>query len=306
MDSPSSISPSSSPQTLATTNSVFSYCNDLNSYFVANANCVQTLDALANILSAHNEEIEFAIDAKSQSIEGFVFLSNICVHFVIYVVAQNEKQCRFEFRRTSGSAMAAAKFWNDLQALYRQHNESQNKEQQFFNFIALEPLRIECNELKQEKFDKSELDELCATLLENNVFVVDELTFLYEEMAENESICCDVLRHRQFMGHLINESTQNTDICVVRIALLILQKLAATNGNKLCCMAEIGLFCKINLVLQHKQQLIRKCALTLLANLCNDCESEWNISDELRPHMMQNVEKCANECNADMVKKITA
>jgi len=304
LDSPSSISPRSFPPSLAT-KSCFSYCNELNSYFVDNANCVQTLNTLTNILSNYNDEIDFEINAKLNSIEGLVFLSNICVNFSIFVWSENANQCRFEFRRTSGDSIAAAKFWRQLKGLYEQQMNGQNEEQ-IFDFISLnlDTMHLENNEYMKQKLDKSELDKLTLSLIENDLFVIDELIFLYEQIEKNESICFDVLRHNEFMKQLINESMQNADICVVRIVLLILEKLASIKGNGLVNMTEIELFYNINLMLEHKRGLIKKRTIRLLEKLC--VESEWNIDDNLRCAMIENVKMCETECNEDVLKQITA
>merc|ERR1712154_722788 len=57
---------------------------------------------------------------KSQCMDGLVFLFNQCIHFTIYIITttDNANSCRFEFRRTSGDAMVAAKFWSELKGLF--------------------------------------------------------------------------------------------------------------------------------------------------------------------------------------------
>merc|ERR1719411_1730615 len=148
-----------------------------------------------------------------------------------------------------------------------------------------------------------ELDELTQTLRENDLFVVDELTFLYEQASAKENICRDILAHDGLMKQLVNESMQNADICVVRIVLMILEQLAMIKGNGMINMAQIDLFYNINLALEHERKIIRKCGMKLLGALCG---AEWVIDEHLRSDLIGNVELCENECDDELVKKINA
>merc|ERR1719384_2489309 len=137
-----------------------------------------------------------------------------------------------------------------------------------------------------------DLDELTHKLMENDLFVVDELTFLYEQVSANENTCRDILVHDALMKQLVNESMQNTDICVVRIVLMILEQLAMIKGNNMIHMAQIDLFYNINLTLGHERRLIRKCAMKLLAALC---VAEWTMDEHLRSALIENVKLRENE-----------
>merc|ERR1711920_360606 len=105
-------------------------------------------------------------------------------------------------------------------------------------------------------FDESELDELTQAMIENDLYVVDELTFFYEAMRKNIDICYAVLAHDEFLKQLINESMQNKDICVVRIALLILEQLSTIKDQNMANL-EFGLFSSLNVALKHERRLIR-------------------------------------------------
>merc|ERR1719411_2323762 len=148
-----------------------------------------------------------------------------------------------------------------------------------------------------------ELDELTQTLRENDLFVVDELTFLYEQASANENICRDILAHDGLMKQLVNESMQNADIRVVRIVLMILEQLAMIKDNGMINMAQIDLFYNINLALEHERKLIRKCGMNLLAALCG---AEWVIDEHLRSALIGNIKLCKSECDDELVKKINA
>merc|ERR1719410_746604 len=148
-----------------------------------------------------------------------------------------------------------------------------------------------------------ELDELTQTLRENDLFVVDELTFLYEQASANENICRDILAHDGLMKQLVNESMQNADICVVRIVLMVLEQLAMIKGNGMTNMAQIDLFYNINLALGHEKKIIRKCGMKSLAALCG---AEWAMDENLRSALIGNVRSCEKECDDELVKKINA
>merc|ERR1719411_904175 len=148
-----------------------------------------------------------------------------------------------------------------------------------------------------------ELDELTQTLMENDLFVVDELTFLYEQASAKENICRNILAHHGLMKQLVNESMQNADICVVRIVLMILEQLAMIKCNGMINMAQIDLFYNINLALGHEKKIIRKCGMKLLAALCG---AEWAINQHLRSALIGNIKLCENECDAELVEKINS
>jgi len=306
LDSPSSTSPISIPPSLATKSS-FSFCNELNSYFVQNADCAKTLNTLNDILSHYKDEIEFEMDAASKKIDGFVFLSNICVYFTIYVWSEDTKHSRLEFRRTSGDSLAAANFWSEIKALFDQQscatNDYENEIKFGFFPLDLDMCAFE-SEDDMQQFDVSALNELTQTLIENSLYVVDELTFLYQEIRKNEQICRDIVSHHEFMRQLVNECTQNKDVCVVRIALMILEQLAMTTCDDMINMAEIELFYNIDLMLEHKQRLIRKCAMRLLANVCANTQSDLTMNDELRASIVQKIKECASESDKDVMNTI--
>jgi len=302
LESPSSITPVSIPPSKAPKLS-FPFCNDLNSFFVQNANCAQTLNTLNDILSHYNDEIEFEINAKLNTIEGLVFLSNVCVYFTMYVWAETTKNCRLEFRRMSGDALTAAKFWSDIKSSIETNNYENGIHCGFIS-LDLDMCAFESEENMQHEFDVSVLNEMTQTMMENNLYVVDELTFLYEQMEKNEQICAKILSHYGFMQQLVNECTRNKDVCVVRIALMILQRLAIITCDNMINLAEIELFYSIDLMLKHKQRLIRQCTMKLLANVCANSKCDWKMNDELKASIVQKIKNCANECGKDMVETI--
>lgn len=198
--------------------------------------------------------------------------------------------------------MVAAKFWSELKGLFERVICPQNVEQDnLFDFISLD-LDTMYDSDDDDMELEMELDELTQTLMENDLFVVDELIFLYEQMSANDNICHDILANDGLMKQLVNESMQNTDICVVRIVLMILTKLAMIKGNNM--MAQIDLFYNINLALQNERQLIKKCAVKLLAALCG--ESKWTMDENLRSALIGNVKLCKNECDEELMTKINA
>merc|ERR1712083_933275 len=153
-------------------------------------------------------------------------------------------------------------------------------------------------------FDESELDELTQAMIENDLYVVDELTFFYEAMRKNIEICYAVLSHDEFLKQLINESMQNKDVCVVRIALLILEQLATIKDENANLM-KFDLFSSLNATLKHERGLIRKCTMRILAAMCDSC-SEWELKDDLRAEMIKNVQICENGCGKEVADKICA
>merc|ERR1719336_2616027 len=177
LSNPSSLAPTPTP-------SISEHCNDINSYLASTTNSIQTMNILEDILSHYNDEIEFETNLKSQCIDGLVFLFNQCIQFTIYIITENATSCRFEFRRTSGDAMVAAKFWSELKGLFERAIHLQSAQDELFDFICLDldTMHIDNHNNNDELELEMDLDELTQTLKENDLFVVDELTFLYEQV----------------------------------------------------------------------------------------------------------------------------
>jgi hypothetical protein len=303
----SCISPVVPPPSLANNNntSSFKYCNELNSYLVDNSDCLQVLNALHNILSHYRADIDFKIDYAQKRIDGLVFVSNYCVHFMIYIWQETQNNTRIEFRRSSGDALASAKFWSQIRSLYHEHtSEEENKPMDIdynsFDFIALD---ADLGTAQKKRWSKSELDELTECVIQNDVFVVDELNYVYESMLDNKDSGCDLLSHRRLMQELINSALLNQDVCVTRMVLLILQELAKIKGNQ---MSESGfkLFENINLLLNHQRSFIRKYSIELLYRLSNGMESWCDVDEICRQRMMDNVSKYECECQNDSIQQM--
>jgi len=295
--------------------SSFKYCNELNSYLVDNADCNQVLNALNNILSNYNDDIDFKIDYDNKRIDGLVFISNYSVFFIIYIWTQNKEnknETRFEFRRQSGDALASAKFWSQIKGLYQQKIENKpmdiddDDKDNRFDFISLD---LNLGQINMENnnnghLSKSELNQLKESLMNNDLYVVDELNYLYESMIENKNICYDILSDQHLMKQLINESLLNKDICVSRIVLIILEELAKMQNNNMMNNQHFKLFNNINLLLNHQRQLIKKYTVRLLSSLSNNTSSKWNIDDISRNQMIQNIKKYETECTNNLSQEI--
>jgi len=274
--------------------SAFEYCNELNSFLVDNGDSFQVLNTLKDILSEYNDDIDIKVDYKQKVIEGLVFISNYSVFFTLYIWAENANQTRFEFRRTSGDAMASAKLWAEIKEIYQGHTQNTD-------FISLD-LEMMDNENNMRKMSESQLNQLTESLVENDLFVVDELNDLYEAMGRNQNIAYDVLSAPYLMQQLINKSLLNDDVCVTRIVLLILEKLAAIKNNNIINMDK--LWNNINVLLHHKRPLIRKYTMRLLAKLSTDTESEWKMDDMVRKDIIDNIKKNENIYNMNIDQEI--
>mmetsp|Transcript_38595 Transcript_38595/g.34151 ORF Transcript_38595/g.34151 Transcript_38595/m.34151 type:complete len:460 (-) Transcript_38595:534-1913(-) len=295
------------------------YCNDINSY-LADIDCIQVLNILNNILSEYNDDIDFKIDYNNKQIHGLVFINNYSLFFIIYVWAENDKQTRFEFRRQNGDSLCAAKFWAEIKSLFtKQQNdkfgasvvsqqmdtdndddeEGQQLLSQPLDFISLDlslgiPMNID-NEQNGGHMSKSELNQLTQSLIENEIYVVDELNYLYESMLENKNICFDILSYKPLMKQLINESILNKDVCVVRTALFILDHISQQiKDHNITMDKEYKLFNNINLLLNHETRLVKKYTIRLLANL-SSFENQWTIDDISKSQIIENIKQYQTE-----------
>jgi len=279
------------------------YCNELNSFLVENADCNQVLNVLNNILTNYNDDIDFNIDYNNKRIhDGLVFISNQSLYFIIYIWEENKKQTRFEFRRTSGDCLISAKFWSQIKCLYQQQiDNKKNTKYNQFDFISLDLGSLNNENNNNGHLSKSELDELTTCLIENDLYVIDELNFLYESVVENKNICFDILSHGDLMKTMINQSLLNKDIAISRIALLILEELSKIPNNNITNIEDFKLFQSLSLLLNHERGLIKKYTVRLLANLLNNT---WSIDDISKNQMIENIKKYKNECTNNLIKEI--
>eukprot|EP01084_Bolivina_argentea_P163934 285112_1 len=302
----------SQPPSLATNTlkHPFEYCNELNSYLMENINSHQVLKNLNNILNTKFTDIDFKIDYNNSQINGLIFMQSYVVYFTLYVWYNNTtNNTQIEFRRTSGDALASAKLWSQIKGNLNQNQnqtETENKTETF-DLIELElpqlpPMSMD-NIPFNNTYDKIQMNSLMETLIQNDLYIVDELNYLYELIMENKTICNDILDNKLLMKQLVNETLLNKDIAVVRIVLMILNELV-------CELNIIGsnykLFENINLLLNNKQMLIKKYTIKLLGNLCM-IKSKWDINEFERKLMVKNIKKYQNECNNlnyEIMKKI--
>eukprot|EP01083_Nonionella_stella_P102024 289901_1 len=298
----SCISPVVPPPSLANASaSSFKYCNEVNSYLVDNSDCLQVMNTLSDILSHYRADIDFKIDYAQKRIDGLVFVSNYCVHFMLYIWQETQNNTRIEFRRSSGDALASAKFWSQIQSLYRQDtSKPMDIDYDAFDFIALDAA---LGTAQNKRWSKAQLDELTQCVIQNDVFVVDELNYVYESMLANKDIGRDLLSHHELMHELINSALLNQDVCVTRTVLLILQELAKIKGNE---MGESGfkLFENLNVLLTHQRAFIRRYCIELLYHVSNEMESWCHVDEICRQRMMDNVSKCKNDSMQQMIHKI--
>ncbi len=186
------------------------------------------------------------------------------LHYIFVKIAINNTQ--IEFRHTTGDALASTNLWSQT--------ETENKSEAF-DLIQLELSQLPpiCMDIPfNNTYDKIQMKSLMETLIQNDLFIVDELNYLYELIMENKTICNDILNNKLLIKQLVNETLLNKAIAVVRIVLMILNDLV-------CELNIIGndykLFENINLLLNNKQMLIKKYTIKLLGNVCM-IKSKWD------------------------------
>eukprot|EP00488_Nonionellina_sp_1-RS-2012_P000954 TRINITY_DN1518_c0_g1_i2.p1 TRINITY_DN1518_c0_g1~~TRINITY_DN1518_c0_g1_i2.p1 ORF type:complete len:188 (-),score=77.68 TRINITY_DN1518_c0_g1_i2:217-780(-) len=183
-----------------------------------------------------------------------------------------------------------------------------NIDYDMFDFISLDTTieMVQSNE-DEKRWSTSELDALTECLMENDIFVVDELNYIYDCLMDNKAIGYDILCHNDLMKELINVSLLNKDVCVSRTVLLILEELAKIEDNHMESV-EYKLFENIGLLLKHQRGFIQKYSIELLYNLSNHTECEWNMDEISRQRMMESVKRYEKQCNDDsyhvMIHKI--
>jgi hypothetical protein len=296
------------------------------------------LNTLSDILMHYNcADIDFNVEYQQQRIDGLVFLSTYCVFWTLHIYdeamgtfkphssSQNNKQTRIEFRRTSGDALASAKFWSEIKsALYIKHASVRpddvkqlDQVQQPLDFISLDLDVAELTAMETDlpaldddvevteygHISQHQMDQMTQSLVENDLFVIDELQFLYECMVKHETVCYDVLSHQALMTQLVNHSMLNQDVCVTRAVMLILNLLSQIHAKAICGVEGWQLFENANVLLTHSRPLIKKYVVSLLANLCGH-ECDWKIQENSRQEMVQNVRRYESQCDGHLAQEI--
>jgi len=294
--------------------------NDISSYAVKDQSPSQVLSGLAAVLVNYSQDMDIKIDEQNHCIEGVVFIENYYgIKFKWNIWSVDDKTTRFELVRTTGAAMAAAKFLGDIKTQFfidvKEENDMIEKDKDnkepTLNFVSLslntENLdlkelfaelsvqRVNDEDLKddEDNISQKELDDVNESLVNNEMESIDELQFLHEKLKENGAISKDIIDHEQLVKTIIDGALENEDICVVRGCLLILEQLCTDNKIGLLLVEQYALFKELVKLLDHEYSLIKNYSVRLLAKLAT--QKKWNMDKNDANNIQKLVEKYQNQ-----------
>jgi len=310
----------------------FPYCNPLNSYIVDMA--TQTvLEVLHCILNAFNGDLDFTTNMTECRIDGLVFVSHQAIYFMLYVHEgtadeQSENKSTVEYRRSSGDPMASSSFWHYIQRQLQQkfgckdggppdsmEVEHDNVIEIGFDDLEFVPdsemhvdalYEIDSDiEVETEIGNKVYLDQITESIQLNEVYLVEELRALYQQMTSaGETLCGDMLHHEAFLDAILGQALLHKDICISRFAVLILQQISKVHGG---CSHLVGdsadfhskqLFENINkLLCCHSKAFIKKQAIRFLDQLT--ITPSWNIPEIDKNQLMWRMKQYTKEYVGD-------
>lgn len=175
--------------------------------------------------------------------DGLVFIDGFyAVHFKIYTFEDEAtKTTRWELRRLSGNAMAAAKFFGQVKTAFFKDNaedeSSQSKEEN--GATALEALPLSTDDMKLELSQEQE-----EMMMIHEALIADEVgtemdekaeTYLASKLAEVGAISKDAaVDQKLLVKALMDDSVLlHKDVAVQRAALMILSKFAKEQGKEM-------------------------------------------------------------------------
>merc|ERR1711933_59569 len=154
-------------------------------------------------------------------------------------------------------------------------------------------------EVETEIGNKVYLDQITESIQLNEVYLVEELRALYQQMTSaGETLCGDMLHHEAFFDVILGQALLHKDICISRFAVLILQQISKVKGG--CSQltdAEFHsqqLFENINkLLCCHSTAFIKKQAVRLMDKL--SVTPLWNIQEIEKTQLMWRMQQCTKE-----------
>merc|ERR1711994_1218364 len=177
---------------------------------------------MQGVLGAYKGEMDFSTDEEKMELhDGLVFIDGFyAVHFKIYTFEDEAtKTTRWELRRLSGNAMAAAKFFGQVKTAFFKDNaedeSSQSKEEN--GATALEALPLSTDDMKLELSQEQE-----EMMMIHEALIADEVGTEMDEKAET-----------YLASKLAEVGAISKDAAVQRAALMILSKFAKEQGKEM-------------------------------------------------------------------------
>merc|ERR1719493_326598 len=190
---------------------------------------------MQGVLGAYKGEMDFSTDEEKMELhDGLVFIDGFyAVHFKIYTFTdETDKTTRWELRRLSGNAMAAAKFFGQVKNAFFKDAEDDSSQSKDNGATALEALPLNTDDMKLElSVEQEEMMMIHEALIADEVGTeMDEKaeSYLATKLAEVGAISKDAaLDTDKLVAALMTDSVMNhKDVAVQRAALMILAKFA--------------------------------------------------------------------------------
>jgi len=216
--------------------------NDICTVACPDMSCKEAMTQMQGVLGAYKGEMDFSTDEEKMELhDGLVFIDGFyAVHFKIYTFTDEAtKQTRWELRRLSGNAMAAAKFFGQVKSAFFKDAEDDSSQSKDNGATALEALPLSTDDMKLElSAEQEEMMMIHEALIADEVGTeMDEKaeSYLASKLAEVNAISKDaVVDQKLLVKALMDESVLlHKDVAVQRAALMILSKMAKEQGKEM-------------------------------------------------------------------------
>jgi len=217
--------------------------NDICTVACPDMSCKEAMTQMQGVLGAYKGEMDFSTDEEKMELyDGLVFVDGFyAVHFKIYTFTDEAtKTTRWELRRLSGNAMAAAKFFAQVKnAFFKKDAEDESSQSKDNEATALEALPLNADDMKLElSQEQEERMMIHEALLSDEVGTeMDEKaeSYLTSKLAEVNAISKEAaVDHKLLVKALMDESVLlHKDVAVQRAALMILSKFAGEQGKEM-------------------------------------------------------------------------
>jgi len=274
--------------------------NEVTHTTVADASPQAVLSQLTTTIGAFSDATHTVVDAEGLSLSGCAFVGDYhAVHFKIDVTADDEGT-RFEFLRTSGSALAAAKFLGIVNQAFAKaaprekrsssgnllvdavvnavHDAMEEAAEQG-SLVALDTSGLD--DLKMDDAAVEKMQVMDALHADDAMPVeMDGLSeqYLTQKLIEGGAIAEDAtVDHKRLIEVLLEENTlAHKDVAVVRASSLILAQLVKSNAAQIVTgdtFEALG----AALGAPEKSPLARKYVVSLLSAMAQ-ADGAWKVA----------------------------
>jgi len=288
--------------------------NEVSHTTVPNTSPQEVVSKLSSTIGAYSDATFAAVDKAGRSISGSAFVGDYhAVHFKIDVTADDEGNAHFEFLRTSGSALAAAKFLGIVNQVFKAQAQKQRQKRSSSGNLMVDAVVNAVHEAMEAAEEQASLVALDIN--------ADDLDFKMDEAAQEKMQVMDALHADDVMpvqmdgsseqyltaklveaGAIAKDNTldkaklveallekdvlAHKDVAVVRAASLILAQLVQSNAAQIVKGDTLE---ALGGAVKAAHPLARKYVVALLSAMAAGKE-EWKVGEQHKAALVAAVE----------------